>query len=736
MPSKQDILEFIQTSSKRVGKREIARAFAIKGSQRTELKRVLREMAEEGLIEGSRRALSPPGLLPPVCVIEVVELDADGEPIARPDRQASNEDQLAKIRLLPSRGRGRAAGLGDRVLARLEKLAQPDEAGCGYEARAIKILPRERERLLGLYRALESGGVIDPIDRRQLKEWRVKPGDEGEAKDGELVRFAPAREHRYGVPQARILERLGDPAEYGSQSLIAIHVHGLRDAFPGPAESQAAACQPVELGVREDLRHLPLVTIDPEGARDHDDAVWAAPSSLSGNETGWCVIVAIADVAHYVAPGSALDREALLRGNSVYFADRVVPMLPERLSGGLCSLVSGEDRAVLAVRMEFDANGAKREHRFFRALIRSAASLTYEDIQRAHDYPETSEIGELIEPIVAPLFGAYGALAAARDKRAPLDLDLPERRIEFDDQGKVKGVVTPARLDAHRLIEEFMIQANVAAAEALEAKSMPLIYRVHDHPSAEKLEALREFLATLDLKLPKANQLRPSHINQVLAIARERDLSMVVGDVVLRSQAQAEYSPANYGHFGLNLVRYAHFTSPIRRYADLTVHRSLIRAYGLGDDGLEDDEIERLETTAEAISQAERRAMAAERETQDRLISEFLSERIGARFSAVVSGAAKSGLFVRLNETGAEGFVPASTIGREFYRYDEKHHALYGEASGREFALGDRVEVRLVEAIPSAGALRFELLSEGTKRQRKRRTARAAPKRRHKRARR
>ncbi len=704
------------------------------------MKRLLRELADEGLIEGSRRSLKRPDALPPVCVIEVVELDSGGEPIAEPARRDPEDSSPPRIRLLPSTRRGEAApGVGDRVLARLDELPEPDEAGCRYQARAIKLLPRDQVRLLGVYRALEGGGgVIDPVDKRQLREWLVRRGDAGEARSGELVRFALAREHRYGIAQARVIERLGDPGEHGAQSLIAIQVHGLRDDFPEAARREAEACEPAGPAGREDLRGLPLVTIDPQGARDHDDAVWAAPSTAPGNEGGWSVIVAIADVAHYVRAGSALDREALTRGNSVYFPDRVVPMLPEVLSSGLCSLVEGEDRAVLAVAMEFDKKGVKRSHRFFRALMRSAATLIYEQVQAAHDAPSASDIAPLIEPVVAPLFGAYRALARARDEREPLDLDLPERKIALDEQGRVLGVSVPPRLDAHRLIEEFMIQANVAAAEALEAKSVPLIYRVHDKPSAEKLRALNEFLASLDLKIPLSGGLRPHHFNRALEAARSRDLEGVVGEVVLRSQAQAEYSPANYGHFGLNLRRYAHFTSPIRRYADLTVHRSLIRAYGFGAGGLSDEETGRLEAIAESISLSERRAMAAERETAERLIAEFLSERVGARFEAVVSGAVKSGLFVRLEETGAEGFIPASTIGAEFFSHDETHHALYGETSGREYALGDRVEVRLVEAIPTAGALRFEMLSEGTLRRRARRPARgrpAAAKRRRRRAR-
>jgi ribonuclease R len=425
------------------------------------------------------------------------------------------------------------------------------------------------------------------------------------------------------------------------------------------------------------------------------------------------VIVAIADVSSYVRPGSALDNEAGKRGNSVYFPDRVVPMLPERISNDLCSLKENEPRACLAVRMVFDKDGRKLKHRFFRALMRSAASLTYEQAQAAVDGRLDEVTGPLLDPVLRPLWGAYASLVLARTERAPLDLDLPERKILLDDEGRVRAVVSPPRLDAHRLIEEFMIAANVAAAETLEAKRSPLIYRVHDVPSKEKLISLGEFLGTIGLKLPKSGTLKPAHFNRILADTRATATAELVGEVVLRSQAQAEYSDDNIGHFGLNLRRYAHFTSPIRRYADLIVHRALVRALGFGNDGLTDTEMEELDQIAQAISDTERRAMAAERETADRLIAAYLADRIGARFQARVSGLVRTGLFVRLIETGADGFAPASSIGHEYFYHDESRQALVGEDTGLAYRLGDPVEVRLVEAIPTAGALRFEMLSEG-----------------------
>jgi ribonuclease R len=673
-------------------------------------------MAEDGLIAGSRRKLSRPGVLPPVTVLEITARDRDGEFVARPASWDEEHGPPPRILMVESRREsGPPAGIGDRVLARITALDA--EGGYPYQARTIKKLPRMAGRsLLGIFRTLPGGaGVIDPVDRKQLREWPVARGSTGDAENGELVRFELARSGRFGVQGARVTERLGSPSEQRATSLIAIHAHGIPDVFPQAALDEAAAAQEPDLKRREDLRHLPLVTIDPVDARDHDDAVWAEPDPDPKNRGGYVVIVAIADVAAYVRPASALDKEARKRGNSVYFPDRVVPMLPERISNDLCSLKEGENRACLAVRMVFDKDGRKLGHRFLRGLMRSAASLTYEQAQAAIDGRTDETTGPLLDTVLRPLWGAYAALEIARNERGPLDLDLPERKILLDDRGRVRAVVSPPRLDAHRLIEEFMIAANVAAAETLEAKRSPLIYRVHDAPSKEKLLALGDFLSTIGQKIPTSGVLKPAHFNRILADTRATPTAELVGEVVLRSQAQAVYSADNFGHFGLNLRRYAHFTSPIRRYADLIVHRALVRALGFGNEGLTDAEMGELDEIAQAISDTERRAMAAERETADRLIAAYLADRIGASFAARVSGLVRSGLFVRLIETGADGFVPASSIGREYFYHDEVRQALVGEESGLAYRLGDPVEVRLVEAIPTAGALRFEMLSEGRK---------------------
>lgn len=716
LPTREDIMRFIADAQQKVGKREIARAFGIKGGGRIALKQLLGEMAEEGLITGNRAELRQKGGLPSVTVLEITGRDDDGDLIARPavwnDADGERPEVLVLTRGSQVQQVATELAIGDRVLARINQLEENDVEGFRFEAEPLKRLPREKRRLLGILRVHPRGGSIQPIDRKALREWPVQASDMGGASDGDLVRFDLVRKGRFANPQATVLESLGNPDDQRQISLIAVHAHGLPDDFPESVLQEAEHLDPPDTRDRTDLTGLPLLTIDPPDARDHDDAVHAEPDTDPRNPGGFIVTVAIADVAHYIRPGSKLDREALLRGNSVYFPDRVVPMLPEKISNDLCSLREGEDRPCLAVRMTFDARGEKRGHTFLRAMMRSAAKLSYQEAQAAIDGKPSDKCKPLMESALIPLWAAYAKLAAARDRRGPLELDLPERKILLNDHGRVDRIMIPERLAAHRLIEEFMIQANVAAAQALEEKRSPVVYRIHEPPSKEKLKALRDFLESLSLKLPGDSSLKPSSFNYILERSRELPVSDLVNEVILRSQSQAEYNPVNAGHFGLNLARYAHFTSPIRRYADLLVHRALISAYRLGSGGLPDEQPMGLTAIAKQISEAERRAMAAERETIDRLIAAHLADRIGATFPARISGVSRSGLFVRLRETGADGFVPASTLGSEFFHHVEELHAMVGQRSGRSFSLGDDVEVKLVEAIPSAGALRFEMLSE------------------------
>ena len=718
-PTREQLLAFIKDHAGQAGSREIARAFGLKNADRAELKRVLRDLADEGSVEKRRKTLHKPGTLPSVTLADILERDRDGELIAVPnewDEEAHGETPRIRI-LTPRKAKpGDAAGVGDRALVRVEKLPEPD-AGAAYSGRVIKVLDRAKKRMIGIFRALPGGGGrLIPVDKKALgRELAVAPGATMDAEDGELVAADVAKEGRFGLPAGRIKERLGSLKSERAVSLIAIHVHGIPHVFSRETLAEAEAARPAELsGGREDWRKLPLVTIDPADAKDHDDAVFAEPDSDPANRGGYIVTVAIADVAHYVRPGSALDREALDRGNSVYFPDRVVPMLPERISNDLCSLKPSVDRAALAVRMVIASDGRKRSHSFHRILMRSTAKLHYAQAQDAIDGNTDDITGPIKDSVLDPLYAAYRAVKKARDIRGPLDLDLPERKILLKADGTLDRVIIPHRLDAHRLIEEFMILANVAAAETLERATMPLIYRVHDEPSLEKVEALRDLLRTLDMSFPKGAVLRPQLFNTVLQQVKNTDTETLVNEVVLRSQAQAEYSAENYGHFGLALRRYAHFTSPIRRYADLIVHRALIRALKIGDGALPDTaDLKSLNEISARISASERRAMAAERETTDRLIAHHLADRIGATFEGRIGGVTRAGLFVKLDETGADGFIPARTIGDDYFQYHEDRHAMIGRSTGETYRLGDTVTVKLVEAIPVAGALRFELMSGG-----------------------
>ena len=704
-------------------KRDLARVLGIKGSERIALKRILKELETEGVIErSSRKRYAPAGALPEVGVLEIIGHDPDGELLARPQRWEQSEPP-PKILIIPGRDAeaGPALGIGERVLARLSRT---DE---GYEARVIKRIGAGVHRVLGVYREHAGQGRIAPIDRKSRHEFVVDRHDKGGADSNELVLVEPLAGRSSGLPRARVIERLGSMNEPRAISLIAIHEHGIPTEFSREALAEAEEAKPPRFAGRTDLRSFPLVTIDPEDARDHDDAVWAGPDPDPANKGGHIVIVAIADVAYYVRTGSALDREALRRGNSAYFPDRVVPMLPEQLSADLCSLRENEDRPCLAVRMIFDANGKKRRQEFLRGMMRSAARLTYAQAQRAFDGKPDGDHRDIAALTLAPLWNAYRAVAEARDRRAPLNLDLPERRVVLGPDGHVASIAFRERLESMRLIEEFMIQANVAAAETLEKARTPLVYRVHEKPSQEKLHAFADYLRSIGMSFAKGQVVKPQTFNHILATAKGGLHQEVLNDVVLRTQAQAIYDTENIGHFGLNLQRYAHFTSPIRRYADLIVHRALIRALHFGDDGLTDSEIGKLSETAEHISMCERRAMAAERDSTDRYVAAFMEDRVGAVFTGRVTGVTRFGLFVRLNETGADGLVPIRTIGAEFFRHDEKRHALVGERSGTAYVLGDTVTVRLREAAPLTGGLRFELVADDVEIKRSRREVGASP---------
>jgi len=703
LPTKEQILQWISDNPTQSAKRDIARAFGIKGDARIDLKRLLREMEAEGSLDRQAKHFREPGSLPPVAMLVVLAPDDQGDLYARAVEEGAGD---ARILINPQTG-DPALGTGDRILARLTAVAGEDHA---YTARLIRKIGTNPLKLLGVFRANDEGGRIVPIDKGADKEWRVARDGVGGARDGELVEAEQVGNRRLGLPQARITARLGDPSGARAVSLIAIHQHGILDQFPDAVIAEADAALPAPLAGREDLREVPLVTIDPIDARDRDDAVYAHPDPDPRNPGGHIVWVAIADVAHYVRPGSALDREARKRGNSTYFPDRVVPMLPDVLSGDLCSLHADVDRPCLAVRMVLDATGHKVSHRFTRGLMRSRASLHYGQVQDAQDGNPDAVTAPLMETVITPLYAAYAATKLSRDLRQPLDLDLPERKIVLSDEGQVLSVAYRDRFDAHKLIEEFMIQANVAAAEELVRLKQPLLFRVHEEPSPEKLESLREVAEASGFVLAKGQVLQTRHLNRLLEQAQGTEFDELMNLTTLRSMTQAYYNPQNFGHFGLALRNYAHFTSPIRRYSDLIVHRALIAGHGWGSDGLSAQDVETLSETAKLISDAERRSMAAERDTVDRYLAAYLSDRVGAEFTGRISGVQRFGLFVKLDETGADGLIPIRSVGREFFHYDPNTQTLMGADTGVIIGIGQRVTVRLAEAVPVTGGLMLDLL--------------------------
>ncbi len=705
-PDKQTVLDFIRDNPTATTKQDIARGLHVKGRERAVLREILKELEADGTLERTgKRAWAQADRPPPTGVVQFTHTDDNGDLIGKAvgDNGPFGPDIIYTGLSGKPKGKATEPGEGDRALC---KIKQVDGE---WQARALTVLEKRlTNSLVGLYSQGPRGGKVTPANRKERREFLIQEADRNGAEDGDLVVTTPKPQGRrqYGPNLGIIREIIGHISDPRSASLLAIHAHGIPVDFPEAALEQARNPKPAP-AEREDLTQIPLITIDPHDARDHDDAVFAEQL-----DDGWRVIVAIADVAAFVTPDSPLDREALKRGNSTYFPDRVVPMLPFELSADACSLREGELRRCMAVEMIFDKAGTKRFHRFIRGMMKSAAKLSYEEAQAAIDGKPGGKAEEMLEPVLKPLWGAYAALAEARDRRSPLDLDLPERRILFTEDGEIDGIITKERLEAHRLIEEFMIQANVAAAESLEKQNSPLIYRVHDTPTDAKIAAFAEFLQTIDMKWNIGQRPQTEHFNRLLGDIEGSDYDQMVTQMVLRTQAQAIYSEENLGHFGLNLVRYAHFTSPIRRYADLIVHRALIASLGLGPDGLSKDMAARLEEMAQHISDTERRSMAAEREATDRYLAIFLADRVGSEFEGRITGVTGAGLFIALAGSGADGFVPISSISDDYWVLDEAAMQIYARGSGKTFGLGQIVRVKLKEVTPLQGGLLLEMLSE------------------------
>ncbi|MNX59922.1 Ribonuclease R [compost metagenome] len=705
LPDRDTLIAFLREAGE-AEKADIARAFGLKGIERRQLREMLKTLEAEGALgKRGRKGFSEAGALPPVGVADVVDRDADGELYVE---LVKGGEDAPRALLLPDReGKTPAPGMGDRLLVKFSRGAE------GWEARLVKRLDAGTNRVLGVIRKSARETRVEPVDKRSKDVLLIPNAVAGELRDGDLVLASIEKsDHRHGPKRGKILETIGREDDPRAASIIAIHAHGLPTGFSEQVEREAEDQALPTLKGREDLREVPFITIDPADARDHDDAVYAERDTDPKNPDGWIVWVAIADVAAYVRPNSALDREARDKGNSTYFPDRVEPMLPEVLSNGLCSLKQGENRACMAVRMIFDKDGKKTGHKFMRGLMRSHAKLSYEQAQSAIDGQQDDVTGPIMDAILYPLWNAYSTMLKGRQRRSPLAIESPERRVIMAPGGGIAAIEPRKSLEAHRLIEEMMIQANVCAAETLEKTRTPLIYRVHEAPSQEKIFNLADFLHTIGKPWNKGEPANTKRFNKLLDETRDGPHAEVVNEVVLRTQMQAVYSPDNVGHFGLHLDRYAHFTSPIRRYSDLIVHRGLIRGLNLGSDGLTDREIAELTAIAEQVTSTERRSMAAERDAMDRYIAAFLEDHVGATFGGRITGVTRFGLFVRLDETGADGLVPVSTLGSEYFTHDDRAHALVGERTGKRFTLGRRVEVKLMEATPVTGGLVLEMVSE------------------------
>ncbi|MGF7157725.1 ribonuclease R [Bartonella heixiaziensis] len=709
LPNKAEILSFINENPNHSSKREITKAFNLKRDSRIWLRDILRDLKNHKLIPKKHKKTVNKGKSPTVAIVKISGRDEDGSFIAQPLEWEN--DSKPNIEILPfHRIKGVSIGVGDHILIKISKNKSSQHAS--YTGRIIRKIDVSPKNTFGVVRKLENGQWrLDPIERK-TDELVIDESSEINVESGDLVEVEIKKNTGYGLKSAKIKNVVGHIKSEKTLSMIALLSKKIPYTFPEDVLKQVKNVKPVSIDNREDWRQLPLITIDPPDAKDHDDAVYATRDKDPKNRDGWIVVVAIADVSSYVKTGSALDKEALKRGNSVYFPDYVVPMLPERISNDLCSLREKKERPALAVRMIFDANGNKRKHSFHRIMVRIVAKLSYQEVQLAIEGNINEKTASLFESILQPLWEAYGCLKIARTRRQPLELEIAEKKIILNQDGCVQDVVSETQLEAHRLIEEFMIQANIAASETLKEHHQPFIYRIHEKPSLAKQEILRSFLQSLGIPLSRGSELTSARLNSILAKVTNTPQKELVNQVILRSQSQAEYNPKNIGHFGLNLHNYTHFTSPIRRYADLIIHRALIKSLKLGDDHLTDAQEQNLTEIATQISLYERRAMMAERETIDRLVAHYLTNKIGRTFVGRISGVTKAGLFISLEKLNIDGFVPISTLKNDYYHFDEVQHVLTGKRSHKGYQLSDVVEVKLIKVQPFAGSLCFELLTE------------------------
>ncbi len=697
IPSREAILEALRRLGRPAGFEALAAALGVEGERDlTALTRRLRAMERDGQLLRDRRGR--------YGIPERMDLVA-GRVIGHPDgfgflvpEEGGGEDLF-----LPPREM-RAVMHGDRVLARVTGI----DARGRREAAVVEVLERAHKTVVGRYRTAHRMGFLTPSDRRIPQDIAIPPGDELGARDGQIaVAEIVTPPTRRTLAVGRLIEVLGDHLAPGMETEVAIRAHEIPHVWPQDVLEEAARL-PAQVSEedkhgREDLRALPLVTIDGEDARDFDDAVFAERTAR-----GFRLVVAIADVAHYVRPGSALDREAYARGNSVYFPRRVIPMLPEQLSNHLCSLNPQVDRLCMACEIEVSRTGRLGRYRFFEAVMRSHARLTYTLAARILVERDTAlrrEYAALVPPL-EDLYALYRVLHAERLKRGAVDFELPETRIVFDDHGRIRKILPLERNDAHRLIEECMLAANVCAADYLQRHNVPAPFRVHEGPPPDKLAALREFLAGLGLSLGGGDRPQARHYAKLLKAVQRRPDARLVQMVLLRSLAQAVYSPDNIGHFALGYPHYAHFTSPIRRYPDLVIHRAIKCLLAGEKPPLTREEAERIGVHC---SMTERRADEATREAVRFLKAQYMQAHVGETFDGIISGVTSFGLFVELSEVYVDGLVHITALGDDYFHFDPAHHRLLGERTRRVFRLGDKLAVRVVRVDLDEAKIDFEL---------------------------
>lgn len=704
VPSMHELMAYLNAQGGGASKRDIARAFHLKGDDRAAVGTLLKTLKAEGKIERDVRSKSyrmrVTGRLPAYCQLEITGQDSMGDLLARPldwpSEEAMPQVIIVKNKITPP------AGEGDLVHAKVKYIGNQL-----YEGEVLRLLAQGNNQLVGVY----ENGKVFAVDRRITQTFTLLDVPRN-LKNKDLIVFdAPMSRKR--EPVARFIQRIGSADEPFAATLMAIYMHRIPVMFSEQTEKQAAhlSVPPIDEH-RMDLQAVPFVTIDGEDARDFDDAVWAQADTSDSNQGGFHVMVGIADVSWYVRGGTALDRDAWTRGNSVYFPDRVIPMLPFELSNGVCSLNPNEPRAALVCEAWLDKNGRKIKHRFVRALIRSARRLTYTEVQDALDHKQPV-IG--LENEINVLNDVYKALKKQRLKRGVIEIDVPEREIQLNAAGQVIGIRHRVQTESMKLIEELMIMANVAAAETLEEKGLPTMYRVHDKPSAEKIDLLNTFLKSVHLGQHHlfSEQSTAKDFNAVLAQAEGSRRDFAINEFILRSQSQAVYSPENIGHFGLSLERYAHFTSPIRRYADLMVHRALVKALHLGEGGLTTEEEKTFARTAQHISYTERQAASAEYDADDRYTAAFLKDKVGKKFTGQIISVTSFGVFVRLRPFDAEGFIPMRFLHGDYYEFEKETQRLIGRSTGKVFALGDDIQVILRACDAVTGTVTLQPVSSG-----------------------